>query len=458
MIKNLHNTITRPLRSALTVLLVLVTAAVMADEVSVNSIVVDKDETATVDVNFDMTNYVVGLQMFIELPEGIEFAGGVTRNAERIGRDTHGLQYNVDGKTLKVVIVPINGDDAIDGASGKLFSFDVKATEDVYDYIRINNIMESTIDNGKLSPVVLDDTNAAIASMANTCILDVAETMTIREGETNKQKVSINLINGFSVAGMQFTVTLPQGLTPETNNKGRIVFSYGDRLPEDFSIKSNITENGSVKVVISNMTGEVITNRKSGEEILSFNVIADTTLVESSEILFSKGVVSNTEARSFELNDCVVRVINQTFVDRRVNESVYETVSTKMSEMEAQFDNLVNTIKSYTMEDAKALADGEEAQAIAQMLADLKQSVDEANAACTLRDADAYAEQLNEIAQAMATLDQLAADIEKEQIANTISSPTDDAAHERIYNMQGLKLKKLAKGLNIINGAKVLVK
>ncbi len=397
MIKKTYNTV-RSLRSVLASILMLVSASVMADEVSINSIIVDKDETVTVDVNFDMSNYVVGLQMFIDLPKGIEFVtGGVTRNSDRISRDTHDFQYNVVNndngtQTLKVLVLPTNGDDAIEGTSGTLFSFVIKsATDDVNDVIEINNIMESTIDNGKLKSVKLADESAEIASKEYARILNVVESMTVKEGETNKQKVSVNLVNGFDVYGMQFTVSLPKGLTPETNSKGRIVFTYGDRLPEDFSIKSNTASDGSVKVVISSMTGAVINNKKSGEEVLSFNVIADNTLAESSEIVFSKAVVSNSKAESLSLNDCKVKVTNQTAIDRRINGNAYDVLDPQLKGVQEKYDEAVKTIAAYTTTDAKSIATGKEATEIDSLLKVYRTQLDEANKALSVKNTDSIA-------------------------------------------------------------------
>lgn len=65
------------------------------------------------------------------------------------------------------------------------------------------------------------------------------------------KKVSLGLRNYTSVRGMEAVLSLPEGLSLDTEANGAPKFEYGERLPQNLSISSSILEDGRTKLVLS---------------------------------------------------------------------------------------------------------------------------------------------------------------------------------------------------------------
>lgn len=423
MIKYIYNKVSA-LKHILAALFLVAVGTANANEIQIDRIFIDKGETQTVNVNFEKTSTVVALQVYFTFPAGISYKDGtITRNADRLDRDSHGLLSNLvtntDGsKTLRVVITPNNGDDEIQGTSGTLFSFPIKAESNIdaavikVTKIEVSEILTNDEGQRKLQALQLKDFDVEVSSKTSIRVLEVSPaSMTIEEGEANKQKVTIGLTNGFDIYGMQGTIVLPEGMSIETKENGKPKFSYGSRLPEAFSISSNVVDN-KVKFVVSARQSAIFGGNEG--EVLSFNVYADNTLAETSQILIEDGVVSNSSAKSLALDAKTIEVINKTAADRRISNEAYAVLDAQLKAVEEQYDSLLNVIKAYTTDEAKALAEGENAKAIADSLAAVRTALDSANEVMTLRDSEAYATQLAGLTDNISALADLAAQTEEE--------------------------------------------
>lgn len=443
MIKYIYNKVSA-LKHIVAALFLVAAGTANANEIQIDRIFIDNGETQTVNVNFEKTSTVVALQVYFTFPAGISYNDGtITRNADRLDRDSHGLQSNLvtntDGsKTLRVAITPNNGDDEIQGTSGTLFSFQITAESNIdaavikVTKIEVSEILTNDEGQRKLQALQLKDFDVEVSSKTSIRILEVSPaSMTIEEGEANNQKVTIGLTNGFDIYGMQGTIVLPEGMSIETKENGKPKFSYGSRLPEAFSISSNVVDN-KVKFVVSARESAKFGGNEG--KVLSFNVYADNTLAETSQILIEDGVVSNSSAKSLALDAKTIEVINKTAADRRISNEAYAVLDAQLKAVQEKYTAAVDSIAAFATQEGQVYADSEDAKAIAEALSAARESLDAANAAFELKSTDELSAEYTTIDKQVDAL--LAAAVTADNAAKQVNNDAYAALDAQLKGVQ----------------------
>lgn len=384
-IKNIfqHRLVTKLLLSgfAFTCLL---TDAQAENKVIIDDFNIKPGEEKTIAVNLDNDDAISALQLDIVLPQGLYYvSNSVTRNEERIDRDTHSLYMNtLPTGNLRLLIAP-SGTSPIAGHEGAVAYFTVGASSNfvkegeivLTDILGSNSEKDET--TGFTQKFEMDDYFANVSPLVGKFYAS-PDTVAIKTDSTAK-RISVVLDNYVDIRSMQASITLPKGLTyvmKENSDEPKPKFEYGARLPQNVTISSNFTADGRLKVAIAGLTDECFADTTG--EVFAFYVKADTTLATQSEILFNEAVVADRSGNSFGLYDEVKLPVTNAYV-------AHYTPALQMVEaLRSSYAAAVDTIAAQ----AANVKDNEDIvaarQAIAAQIDSLQQFVDEAYQAETL--------------------------------------------------------------------------
>ena len=384
-IKNIfqHRLVTKLLLSgfAFTCLL---TDAQAENKVTIDDFNIKPGEEKTIAVYLDNDDAISALQLDIELPQGLYYvSNSVTRNEERIDRDTHSLYMKMlPTGNLRLLIAP-SGVSPIAGHEGAVAYFTVEASSNFVreGEIALTDILGSNSEKdettGFTKKFEMDDYSATVAPLVGKFYAS-PDTVAIKTDSTAK-RISVVLDNYVDIRSMQASITLPKGLTyvmKENSDEPKPKFEYGARLPQNVTISSNFTDDGRLKVAIAGLTDECFADTTG--EVFAFYVKADTALAEQSEILFSEAVVADRSGNSFGLYDEVKLPVTNAYV-------AHYTPALQMVEaLRSSYAAAVDTIAAQ----AANVKDNEDIvaaqQAISAQIDSLQQFVDEAYQAETL--------------------------------------------------------------------------
>ena len=126
-----------------------------------------------------------------------------------------------------------------------------------------------------------------------------------------KSNVVVELNNEAVYYGFQFELTLPDGITCELNEKGKIVVAKGERLSASHSIGTSYDRESNVYTFtcIDITDGERI--QENSGELISFSICADETVNESDVLIGQlKGItLTGEKAVSTDIGDVSFNII-----------------------------------------------------------------------------------------------------------------------------------------------------
>ena len=145
---------------------------------------------------------------------------------------------------------------------------------DVSDYIGVANLIHSGSIFGKArrKAMGMDNTNATDISSLDNIIYVASDKVKVGE----KGQLSICMKNSALIRGYQFSLNLPEGVTPEVNSKGRIVVSMNkERLDseDEHTLTTSLQEDGSILFLCGSLYDE--SYQKGDGEIITLNVNVD---------------------------------------------------------------------------------------------------------------------------------------------------------------------------------------
>ena len=366
-----------------------VASAEAENKVTIDNFNIKVDEEKTISVYLENSDPMVGLQMDFKLPKGLDFVpNSVQRDEVRLSRSSHSIYMNevqssmedrAKGiKTVRLLIQP-NGIYNIAGDRGAVAYFKVRANENMVETseIVLDNIVGSSSEfeeSGNIKGYHLDSYTAHVSP--NVGFFYLTEDSICVKNDGSVKKVSLGLRNYTSVRGMEAVLSLPEGLSLDTEANGAPKFEYGERLPQNLSISSSILEDGRTKLVLRGLTSETL--KGDTGVVFSFFVKASETFQEVAELSLDEIILSDNAGHGINMEGKLVMKVINSFI------AYYTPANDSIQGLRTRYEAAVEKIntEAANVKDSAIVVNA--VQEVAVRIEDLQTSVDEAYANETL--------------------------------------------------------------------------
>lgn len=366
-----------------------VASAEAENKVTIDNFNIKVDEEKTISVYWENSDPMVGLQMDFKLPKGLDFVpNSVQRDEVRLSRSSHSIYMNevqssadelAEGiKTVRLLIQP-NGVYNIAGDRGAVAYFKVRANENMVETseIVLDNIVGSSSEfeeSGNIKGYHLDSYTAHVSP--NVGFFYLTEDSICVKNDGSVKKVSLGLRNYTSVRGMEAVLSLPEGLSLDTEANGVPKFEYGERLPQNLSISSSILEDGRTKLVLSGLTSETL--KGDTGVVFSFFVKASETFQEVAELSLDEIILSDNAGHGINMEGKLVMKVINSFI------AYYTPANDSIQGLRTRYEAAVEKIntEAANVKDSAIVVNA--VQEVAVRIEDLQKSVNEAYANETL--------------------------------------------------------------------------
>ena len=367
-----------------------VASAEAENKVTIDNFNIKVDEEKTISVYLENSDPMVGLQMDFKLPKGLDFVpNSVQRDEVRLSRSSHSIYMNevqssmedmAKGiKTVRLLIQP-NGIYNIAGDRGAVAYFKVRANENMVETseIVLDNIVGSSSEfdeeTGNIKGYHLDSYTAQVSP--NVGFFYLTEDSICVKNDGSVKKVSLGLRNYTSVRGMEAVLSLPEGLSLDTEANGAPKFEYGERLPQNLSISSSILEDGRTKLVLSGLTSETL--KGDTGVVFSFFVKASETFQEVAELSLDEIILSDDAGHGIDMEGKLVMKVINSFI------AYYTPANDSIQGLRTRYEAAVEKIntEAANVKDSAIVVNA--VQEVATRIEDLQKSVNEAYANETL--------------------------------------------------------------------------
>lgn len=366
-----------------------VASAEAENKVTIDNFNIKVDEEKTISVYLENSDPMVGLQMDFKLPKGLDFVpNSVQRDEVRLSRSSHSIYMNevqssmedmAKGiKTVRLLIQP-NGIYNIAGDRGAVAYFKVRANENMVETseIVLDNIVGSSSEfeeSGNIKGYHLDSYTAHVSP--NVGFFYLTEDSICVKNDGSVKKVSLGLRNYTSVRGMEAVLSLPEGLSLDTEANGAPKFEYGERLPQNLSISSSILEDGRTKLVLSGLTSETL--KGDTGVVFSFFVKASETFQEVAELSLDEIILSDNAGHGINMEGKLVMKVINSFI------ACYTPANDSIQGLRTRYEAAVEKIntEAANVKDSAIVVNA--VQEVAVRIEDLQESVNEAYANETL--------------------------------------------------------------------------
>ena len=366
-----------------------VASAEAENKVTIDNFNIKVDEEKTISVYLENSDPRVGLQMDFKLPKGLDFVpNSVQRDEVRLSRSSHSIYMNevqssadelAEGiKTVRLLIQP-NGVYNIAGDRGAVAYFKVRANENMVETseIVLDNIVGSSSEfeeSGNIKGYHLDSYTAHVSP--NVGFFYLTEDSICVKNDGSVKKVSLGLRNYTSVRGMEAVLSLPEGLSLDTEANGVPKFEYGERLPQNLSISSSILEDGRTKLVLSGLTSETL--KGDTGVVFSFFVKASETFQEVAELSLDEIILSDNAGHGINMEGKLVMKVINSFI------AYYTPANDSIQGLRTRYEAAVEKIntEAANVKDSAIVVNA--VQEVAVRIEDLQKSVNEAYANETL--------------------------------------------------------------------------
>ena len=366
-----------------------VASAEAENKVTIDNFNIKVDEEKTISVYLENSDPMVGLQMDFKLPKGLDFVpNSVQRDEVRLSRSSHSIYMNevqssadelAEGiKTVRLLIQP-NGVYNIAGDRSAVAYFKVRANENMVETseIVLDNIVGSSSEfeeSGNIKGYHLDSYTAHVSP--NVGFFYLTEDSICVKNDGSVKKVSLGLRNYTSVRGMEAVLSLPEGLSLDTEANGVPKFEYGERLPQNLSISSSILEDGRTKLVLSGLTSETL--KGDTGVVFSFFVKASETFQEVAELSLDEIILSDNAGHGINMEGKLVMKVINSFI------AYYTPANDSIQGLRTRYEAAVEKIntEAANVKDSAIVVNA--VQEVAVRIEDLQKSVNEAYANETL--------------------------------------------------------------------------
>lgn len=281
-------------------------------------------------------------------------------------------------KTVRLLIQP-NGVYNIAGDRGAVAYFKVRANENMVETseIVLDNIVGSSSEfeeSGNIKGYHLDSYTAHVSP--NVGFFYLTEDSICVKNDGSVKKVSLGLRNYTSVRGMEAVLSLPEGLSLDTEANGVPKFEYGERLPQNLSISSSILEDGRTKLVLSGLTSETL--KGDTGVVFSFFVKASETFQEVAELSLDEIILSDNAGHGINMEGKLVMKVINSFI------AYYTPANDSIQGLRTRYEAAVEKIntEAANVKDSAIVVNA--VQEVAVRIEDLQKSVNEAYANETL--------------------------------------------------------------------------
>ena len=366
-----------------------VASAEAENKVTIDNFNIKVDEEKTISVYLENSDPMVGLQMDFKLPKGLDFVpNSVQRDEVRLSRSSHSIYMNevqssadelAEGiKTVRLLIQP-NGVYNIAGDRGAVAYFKVRANENMVETseIVLDNIVGSSSEleeSGNIKGYHLDSYTAHVSP--NVGFFYLTEDSICVKNDGSVKKVSLGLRNYTSVRGMEALLSLPEGLSLDTEANGVPKFEYGERLPQNLSISSSILEDGRTKLVLSGLTSETL--KGDTGVVFSFFVKASETFQEVAELSLDEIILSDNAGHGINMEGKLVMKVINSFI------AYYTPANDSIQGLRTRYEAAVEKINTEAANVKDSAIVVIAVQEVAVRIEDLQKSVNEAYANETL--------------------------------------------------------------------------
>ena len=428
-------------------LLMVATVANAAVKYSIDDVNIPVGETQTVAVNMENDVPVWIIEFRLSLPAGLVPNMTTLKVADRLAGD---LQYQVVSRKMdndgsyRISALPL-GMDAVPAGKGAILTFEVTAAPNLADNSQISFSGESAL-SPENTPEAVSSEAADVAKVndAFTVTANVEEVMLAKVDATAEIEIALDY-NGKTADlwGLQGNIVLPAGVTID-----------GDKVQKaarlgSFGIETNKVSDTEYFFYTSSMSDLVSITGTSGA-VIKFTVKAGEGVVDGSAIKVNnlKTVDKATEDK-VNLNSVTVKITT-----KDPNEEAYKAISEEIAALQKQLDDA----KTELAKDAPSVDVTEEAKAIQDQIDALKKTADEAHEAQTLEEGDKLdAEAAKAVTDAITKM-VTDAKAKQQEITVGIGAVKAAAAEDEVYTVAGQRVAAPVKGVNIINGKKVILK
>lgn len=182
--------------------------------------------------------------------------------------------------------------------------------------------------------------------------------------------------NYTSVRGMEAVLSLPEGLSLDTEANGAPKFEYGERLPQNLSISSSILEDGRTKLVLSGLTSDTL--KGDTGVVFSFFVKASETFQEVAELSLDEIILSDNAGHGINMEGKLVMEVINSFI------AYYTPANDSIQGLRTRYEAAVEKINTEAADVKDSAVVVNAVQEVATRIDDLQKSVDEAYANETL--------------------------------------------------------------------------
>lgn len=253
-------------------------------------------ETKTLDIILDNEDPVSSLQFDIFFPTGLTYVeGSLEKVTSRITRSSHSIMAVKQGDgegAYRMGFISTSSamsNSSVKGNEGALLRIQVKAD---YNYTGSYILMSGIIgSNGTVSPSVrlnMEDCDVTAGVHVGDLNVDYDQ---IIVRPLDMAQLAVNFDNLIDVVGMQFNVTLPEGVNFVEDEQGEFI-TYSDRLSGN--VTASVAPNPEVKnqytVIISSLTSDVFEgetgtlfalNLAGNKKFTTGNVVISDVIVSS---------------------------------------------------------------------------------------------------------------------------------------------------------------------------------
>lgn len=319
--------------------------AIGKNEVTIKSFKVVPGQEAEVEVVMNNEDNISALQFDVYFPEGLSFVDeSLAPDPNRFpSKRTHiwGAKRRNDlaEGAVRFSVVPRLVDLAnsnIYGNSGTIVTFKVKAAGDFKDGgIEVKNVIGSDA-TAKDEPVEIEmsDQTVPVYSNVGTFTPEATE-LIVKSNESSV--LFFHLDNTIEIAGVQFDVTLPEGVSLVKNPEDNENVTFTDRINENFDAKSEITTGGATRFVIISLAGDAFYGNSGRLFGLNFKC---TDEFKTGDIKISNIISTGRHADRHDFDDITINCmsdvaagVNKVNVDTEEATAIYNLQGVKTDKL-----------------------------------------------------------------------------------------------------------------------------
>ena len=418
-------------------LFMMATALSAAVKFSIGDVNIVAGEKQTVTVNMENDEVVGSIQFYLTLPEGLTADLATVKVTDRLPGYQVLTKKMEDGRIRFAALAP--GLDGVPAGKGGIITFEATAADNLAANTEIAfSGVKATDTKGAAEASAAEDGDV-IKVEENFVLSSSVETVLLQGEDTHE--IEILLDNKAFLWGLQGDLTLPAGVTLVDEK-----ITATDRL-SSFSFKTNKIDAQHYNFVaasfVSSDPAVVHINGTSGS-ILKFTVKGSAAVVNQSEIKLNNITSIKAGPTMVNLNSLTI-VVNT--IDNAAD--VYKKLSDEIAALQKQLDDTKTQLNT----EAPGVDITEDVKAIQDQIDALKANLDEAHSAQELNQESKLDEEaVKKVTDAIADM------VNKVKVATGIGAVKAAAAAGEIYTVAGQRVAAPVKGVNIINGKKVILK